>query len=51
MVPTGCGNPSKADGPWKDPWSVPDWGAEIPYDLQTKNQNINNRSNVVTNSI
>jgi len=31
--------------------SFPGWGAKIPCNLQSKNQNINNSSNSVTKSI
>ena len=31
--------------------SIPGWGAKIPHASQPKNQSINNRSNIVTNSI
>ena len=31
--------------------SIPDWGDNIPQALWPKNQNIENRNNIVTNSI
>ena len=31
--------------------SIPEWGAKIPYVSLSENQNINNRSSGVTNSI
>ena len=31
--------------------SIPGWGAKIPHASQPKNQSINDRSNIVTNSI
>ena len=31
--------------------SIPGWGAKIPHASQPKNQSINHRSNIVTNSI
>ena len=30
---------------------IPGWGARIPHALWSKKQNVNNRSNIVTNSI
>ena len=30
---------------------IPGWGAKIPHALQPKNQNIKNKSNIVTNSM
>ena len=31
--------------------SIPAWGANIPYGSQSENQNMNNRSSGITNSI
>ena len=39
--------PSNAEGAG----SIPDWGAKIPYAPWPGNQDINNISNIVTNSI
>ena len=39
--------PSNAEGAG----SIPDWGAKIPYAPRPRNQDINNISNIVTNSI
>ena len=30
---------------------IPDWGARIPRALWSKKQNVNNKSNIVTNSM
>ena len=40
-------SPSSAGGAG----SVPDVGAKIPHTSWPKNQNVNNRNNIVTNSI
>lgn len=47
VVPAGYENPSKADGLLKGPWSIPGWELRSHVPLQSKNKNINNRSNVV----
>ena len=43
----GKNSPSSAGGVG----SIPGWGAKIPHASQPKNQSINDRSNIVTNSI
>ena len=40
---------SPMQGVWV-PW-FPGWGAKIPHASQPENQNINNRSKIVTNSV